>query len=185
MGFILVVNSCAIFSGLSVWGANIEIGASKLSDENKLFQQESGINLTYVKRGLYSLIYDSPNSMIELYYKSLLNNSLVFSVDDSKAEFAQQNITDDTIRIVINGQYQNYTDYEKMALLVASTSTLALLRDPNFSKNEITNMFFEIIGYYDAARIPGIVNTEWFKNRNLMITNDSIIIGAKIEPIRL
>jgi hypothetical protein len=181
MGFIFIISGCAIFSGLVVWGANAEIGASALSNENKLFQQESGIDLTFVKRGLFSMKYTYENSMVELYYKSLLNNNLVYSVDDGKAEFAQQKITDDTVRIVINGQFQNYTGHEKAVLLVASTSALALLRDSNFNKNEIMNMFFKIIWDYDATydgnRMPNIKNTPWFKNENIMITDDSIIIG--------
>jgi hypothetical protein len=173
LGLILVITSCA----------------SVLSDENKLFQQESGISLTFVKRGLYSVNYEYQNSMIELYFGCLLNNYLVYVVDDSKAEFAQQRITEDTIWITINGQFQGYTYYEKCVLLVASTSALALLHDPDFNKNEIMNVFFNIIRDYNATNdgngMPNILNAEWFKNRNFMLTDDSILIGAKREPIQL
>jgi hypothetical protein len=172
MGFVLSISACV----------------TGMSAENKVFQQEAGIDLTFVKRGLYSVNYGYRNSMIEQYYRSLLNNALVFVLDDSRDEFAQQKFADDTLSITINGQFQDYTYFEKAVLLVASTSALALLHDPSFNKNEISNMFFNIIRDYDATydnRMPNIANAEWFKNRNLMITDDSILIGAKREPIQL
>jgi hypothetical protein len=173
----IFITGCAIFGGAAVMAANNEINKSTLSVENENFQQEAGINLTIVKRGLWSMQSTYKNSMIELYYKSLLDNRLVYSVDNSKNEFAQQNHNNDAISIVINGQYQDYTEFEKAILLIASTSTLALLRDSNFNKNGVPDMFFKFIGEYDPSEIPGIINAQWFKNKSITIIDDSIIIG--------
>jgi hypothetical protein len=176
--FILVINGCLIYRGSAVLLANNEINSSVLSVENDNFQQKAGINLTVVKRGLWSMQSTYRNSMIEFYYKSLLDNRLVYLMDDDKKEFAQQRaIIDNTISIIINSQFQLYTEYEKAILLIASTSTLALLNDPNFNRNEVSNMFFKFIGEYDAKEIPGIINAQWFKNRNIVITDIGIIIG--------
>jgi hypothetical protein len=177
IGFIFTVNNCVIFSGGAVLKAANEINASVLSAENESFQKEAEINLTIVKRGLWSMQSTYKNSMIELYYKSLLDNRLVYSVDNSKNEFAQQNHNNDTIGIVINGQYQDYTEFEKAILLIVSTSTLALLRDSNFNKNEVPNMFFKFIGEYNPSEILGIINAQWFKNKSITIIDDSIVIG--------
>jgi len=175
-GFSFIINSCAIFSGGAVLQAINEINASVLSAENEDFQQKAGIELIVVKRGLWSAQSTHKNSMIKLYYKSLLDNHLVFSIDDSKKEFAQQKTIDNIINITINNQYQSYTKYEKEILLIASTSALALLNDSAFNKNEVPNMFFKIIGDYDAKEIPGIINAQWFKNKKLLITDDHGII---------
>lgn len=176
IGFIFIINSCVIFSGGAVLQAINEINASVLSAENENFQQKAGIDIIVVKRGLWSMQSTYKNSMIKLYYKSLLDNNLVFSLDDSKKEFAQQKTIDNIINITINSQYQNYTAYEKAILLIASTSTLALLNDSNFNKNEVPNMFFKFIGEYEAERLPGIINAQWFKNKKLLITDDHGII---------
>jgi len=173
---VLVINSCVIFNGVAVLHAINEINASVLSAENEKFQQDSGIDLTVVKRGLWSIQSTNKNSMIELYYKSLLDNNLVFSMDDSKTEFAQQKTVGNTICITINSQNLPYTKHEKAILVIVSTSTLALLNDPNFNKNEIQNMFFKFIGEYDANEIPGIINAQWFKNKKILITDDGGII---------
>jgi len=176
IGLILIINSCALFSGGAVLQAINEINASVLSAENENFQQKTGIELIVVKRGLWSTQSTHKNSMIKLYYKSLLNNNLVFSEDDNKKEFAQQKTIDNIIYITINNQYQSYTKYEKEILLIASTSTLALLNDSNFNKNEIPNMFFKIIGDYEAESIPGIINAQWFKSKKILITDEHGII---------
>jgi hypothetical protein len=177
VSFIFIISSCSIARGAAVWNAVNEINASGLSAENEMFEQRTGIKLIYVKRGLWSMQSAYKNSMIDLYFKSLMNNSLVYSVNESKNEFVQQTITEGTINIVTNNRLQNYTDYEKAILLIASTSTLALLRDSNFNKNEVPNMFFKFIGEYDAKDIPGIINAQWFKSKNITVTSDSVIIN--------
>ena len=177
MACIFSINSCALLGGAAVMQASSEINKSVLSIENENFQQEYGIELIIVKRGLWSMQSTFKNSMIELYYRSLLDNRLIFSFDNVKREFAQQRIIDDRISIVINGQFQNFTEYEKAILIIASTSTLALLRDTNFKQDEVLNMFFRFIDEYDKRDIPNIISAQWYKDKNIIITNDGIIIG--------
>jgi len=177
IGILFIINSCVIFNAFSIMSVNKEINASVLSSENEDFQKKSGINLTYVKRGLWSMQSSYKNKMINFYFKSLMDNRLVFSLDENVKELAQQKTIDNTIIIVINNQFQYYTEYEKSILLVAATSTLALLSDENFNKNEVPNMFFNFINSYDTKEIPGIINAQWFKDRKILITNNSIIIG--------
>jgi hypothetical protein len=176
MVLILIINGCALFGGAAVFKASSEINKSTLSNENKDFENKVGVNLTYVKRGLWSTQDYYKNDAIQLYYKSLLNNMLVYSVDENKKEFAQQKTNDNTISIVVNKQYQNYTEFEKAVLLIASTSTLALLTDSNFNKNDVPNMFFKIIENYNANQISNIINAQWFKDRKIAVTSDSILI---------
>jgi hypothetical protein len=176
IGFIFIINSCVLFRGGAVLQAINEINASALSAENENFQQKAGIELIVVKRGLWSAQSTHKNNMIKLYYKNLLDNQLVFLVNDTQKEFAQQKTIDNIINITINNQYQNYTKFEKEILLIASTSALALLNDSNFNKNEVPNMFFKIIGDYDPKEILGIINAQWFKNKKLLITDDYGII---------
>jgi hypothetical protein len=177
MACIFTITSCALLGGAAVMQASSEINQSVLSVENENFQQEYGIELIIVKRGLWSMQSTFKNSMIELYYRSLLDNRLVFSFDSIRREFAQQRIIDDMISIVINGQFQNFTEYEKEILIIASTSTLALLRDTNFKQDEIPNMFFRFIDEYDKTDIPNIISAQWFRGKNIIIANDGIIIG--------
>lgn len=77
-GFILTINNCVIFNAGAVLLANKEINATVLSTENEYFQQAAGINLAYVKRGLWSMQSTFKNKTIEKYYRSLLDNRLTF-----------------------------------------------------------------------------------------------------------
>jgi len=173
---VITINSCALFRGGAVWQASNEIDASSLSSENEDFQQKAGIRLILVKRGLWSMQSTFKNSMINSYYKKLLDNNLVYSLDENQKEFAQQKTVDDIIHITINNQFQYFTEYEKAIILIASTSTLALLNDPNFNKKEIPNMFFKFIESYDAKEIPGIIYTQWYTKRDILITDNGGII---------
>jgi len=38
-------------------------------------------------------------------------------------------------------------------------------------------MFFNIIDTYGVSDVPGIYNTVWHKNKNVIFTNDAIILG--------
>jgi hypothetical protein len=105
-----------------------------------------------------------------------MNYRLIFSVNEEQKEFAQQEIRDDGIKIFINNQYRDYSEFERFVMLLASTSTLALLRDTNFKQNEIPNMFFKFVNAYDDGSMPGITNAEWFKTRNITVTDNGIII---------
>ncbi|MCL2400984.1 MAG: hypothetical protein FWC91_14740 [Defluviitaleaceae bacterium] len=98
-------------------------------------------------------------------------------MDINQKEFARQIVKNDGIIVIINGQHQNYSEFERAILLIASTSTLALLSDSNFDLNEAQNMFFRFIESYDPNSITGIVSAQWFRNRNVTVTGDSILIG--------
>lgn len=169
-------NSCLLLNIGGMMQANSEIEKSVISAENEKFEREFDINLTHIKRGLWSAQDYSRNHAIDLYYKSLLNNHLVYSMDFSQIEFAQQAISDNNISIVINNQFENYTEYEKMVLLISSTSALALLHDASFKNNEIPKMFFNIIESYNDGKISGIINAQWYKSKNITFTDNGIII---------
>ena len=173
----LVISSCVIISGGAVLKASSEINKSVLSAENEIFQQESGINLIVVKRGLWSMQNSYKNKMINTYFNSLLNNQLVYSINNDQEEYAKQSFSGNNINISIKiSQNQNYTDYEKAILVIASTSTLALLRDTNYNKSNIPRMFFNFIQSYDDNDIPGITNTQWYKDKSISLTDNGIII---------
>jgi hypothetical protein len=106
-----------------------------------------------------------------------MESRLVFSVNGNQREFAQQEIRDnEEIGISINNQFQDYSKYEKLILIIASTSTLALRRDANFKQNEVPDMFFKFIASYDDGDIPGIINAKWYKDKNITVTDNGIII---------
>jgi hypothetical protein len=173
----ILLSGCMALMGLQVWQANSEINRTVLSAENEVFQQETGINIASVKRGLWSMQSTFRNGMINSYFKSLMDNRLVFSVNGNQREFAQQDIRDnDEIGVSVNNQYQNYSEYEKLIMLIASTSTLALRRDINFNQNEVPNMFFKFIKSYDERDIPGITKAQWYKDKNITVTDNGIII---------
>jgi hypothetical protein len=173
----ILLNGCMAMLGLNVWRVNGEINRTALSAENEVFQRETGINIASVKRGLWSMQNAYRNKMIDLYFNSLMDNRLVFSVDGNQREFAQQEIRDnEEIGVSINNQYQNYSEYEKLIMVIASTSTLALRRDANFKQNEVPDMFFQFIKRYDDGDIPGIVNAQWYKDKNITVTDNGIII---------
>ncbi|MCL2186958.1 MAG: hypothetical protein FWB86_14085, partial [Treponema sp.] len=134
MVIIFIINSCAVLSGVVVLQAMREIDQSTLSFENENFQSESGIDLTVVKRGLWSMQNTYRNNSIKMYYRSLLVNDLVFSLNNDQRELVRQNINGNNINITINTQFQNYSEYEKAIFLIVSTTSLALLHDTTFNR---------------------------------------------------
>ena len=173
----LLINGCAIFSGASVLAASNQIDRSELSADNAAFEQDTGIRLVVVKRGLWSMQNSFRNNTINKYFLSLLDNNLTYSFNNNQNELVRQIIHDEKINIIANNQFSFFSDYEKSILLIASTSTLALMSDAGYNQNNVPNMFFNFINSYDAADIPGIVNSQWYKNRNITITTDGILIN--------
>ena len=170
---ILIVNSCAIFGG----GIAGQINQSSLSPENTLFEQEYGIELVWVKRGLWSMQDTFRNKTINQYFLSLLDNTLTYSLNNNQDEFVKQVIQNDKINIIVRNQFSHFSDYERAILLIASTSTLALMSDTNYNQNNVPNMFFNFIASYSAREIPNIVNAQWYKNKNITITGDGVLIN--------
>ena len=177
LAVLLLINSCAILSGGAVWAASRQIDDSTLSIENAAFEQESGIQLIVVKRGLWSMQNSFKIKSIELYFLSLLDNSLTYLLNTNQNEYVKQTIQNEKIIITTNNRFNNYSDYERAILLIASTSTLALISDTSFNQRNTQNMFFSFIDSYDSREIPNIVNSQWYKNKNITITANGIIIN--------
>jgi len=177
IAILLLINSCVIFRGGAVWAAIIQIDKSTLSTENTAFEQESGIELVVVKRGLWSIQNSFKIKSVKHYFLSLLDNSLTYLLNTNQNEYVKQTIQNEKIIITTNNQFNNYSDYERAILLIASTSTLALISDTNFNQRDTQNMFFNFIHNYDLKEIPNIVNSQWYKNKNITITDDGIIIN--------
>jgi|GEM_PF-6103023 len=173
---VLLINSCVLFNGLSVIVANKQINQSALSIENEIFEQEYGTELVFVKRGLWSMQDSFSNNSIKLYFINLLDNNLTYSLKNNQDEFVKQVNKDDKINIFVNNQFSNYSIYEKAILLIVSTSTLALMSDRSYNQKNVPNMFFNFIDSYDAKEIPNIINSQWYKSKNITITDDGIII---------
>lgn len=173
-----VISGCVLIQGVGVWAAITEIDNSILSVENENFEQESGIDLTVVKRGLWSMQSTFNNKMINTYYKALLDNQLVYSINMTQAEYAKQTKTANNISIIINNSYfQDFTEFENALMLVASTSTLSLLQDNVSNKNDAKKLFFDIFDKYEHRDISNIRNAQWFKDKNISITDNGIIIN--------
>ena len=175
--FILSNNSCILIDGIAVMAANGEIGRSVVSAENEDFQEKSGLNLVIIKRGLWSAQNTYWNKSIKKYYLNLLNNDLIFSLEQEQKEFALQVFQDDKTKIIINNQYQNYTGIEREILIITSTSCFALFSDDNYDQKNIPNMFFRIINGYSRNEIQGIIKSQWYKDKNVTVTKDGIIIN--------
>jgi hypothetical protein len=174
----LSINSCTIFRAFSVIGVGSAIDKSVLSAENEKFQEEAGLKLIVVKRGLWSMQDAFRNKKITLYYESLLDNRLEYSIDNTQEEFAKQIVSDNEIKISINiNIFQAYSAYEKAILLIASTSTLALLQDTSYNKQQIPNTFFNFIDTYDLSEVPDITASAWYKQKSVTINDSGIIIN--------
>jgi len=177
----LFINGCLVFRVGEIMHVNNKIEKSSLSEENKIFEKESGIELIVVKRGLWSMHNYSKNKVIYSYYESLLNNTLIYLLNIDQKEFVQQSFINETIRIQFNNQFQEYTEYENAILLITATSALALLKDSSFNKNEISNKFFDFIKSYNENELKNIIEAQWYKNKNITITDNGIIIGQNIS----
>ena len=169
------ITGCTILNVFAMLGAGSTINKTVLSEENENFQEITGIELIHVKRGLWSMQNEHRNKMMKHYYESLLDNKIVYTVDNSQNEFAKQVVNDDVISISINSDFlQDFTQLEKAIMLIASTSTLALLKDVNYNKN-IEFIFFKCIEGYTPEN-KNITDSLWFRSRSVSISNDSVII---------
>jgi len=175
--FIITLNGCFISDTLSIMGAHKEIDKSKLSAENEIFEEKTGVDLTHVKRGLWSMHNEHHNKMINLYYKSLLNNRLVYCVDNTQSEIAKQISTDNGICIIVNNEFfQDYTQIEKEIFLIASTSALALSRDTEYDNNNVSNVFYKCNEDYTPGN-RNIINSQWFKERKVSVDGNGVVIN--------
>jgi hypothetical protein len=173
-----MIGGCAFFKGMAVIGINDEINNSQLSKENAEFERNTGVNLTVVKRGVWSMSSTYHNANIESYYNALISNDITFSVNENQKEFSRQTKNENKINITINGEYKKYTEIEKSVMIIVSTSTLALLKNQNTDKIKVQTMFFNFIDQYkNGYDINGIINSQWFKDKKVSITDDGIIIG--------
>jgi len=98
---ILCMNSCFIFNASASLHANNIINQSELSAENKIFQKEVEIDLLVVKRGLWSAQFTFRNNAVKTYYNNLLNNDLIYSLNNIQEAFARQNVQYDNTNIII------------------------------------------------------------------------------------
>ena len=117
------------------------------------------------------------NKSLEKYFISLLDNNLTYSLNNNQNEFVKQIIQGEKINIMTNNQFINYSNYERAILLIASTSTLALMSDTSYNQSNTKNMFFKFIESYDSRDFPNIANAQWYKNKNITITADGILIN--------
>jgi hypothetical protein len=178
VGLVLLtlVNGCAIIDGVSVLKANSEITKSELSSENESFEQESGINLTYVKRGLWSMQFDHRSRQIKAYFDGLMNNTVIFVFDPEQKEYARQKREGDTVFIIINRDFTDFSNLEKAVMLTAAVSSLAVLNDAGTNKTDAVNMFFKCINGYYPDDIPAIINSGWYKAKGVTVSLDSVTI---------
>ena len=175
---IFLINSCAALSGASVWAANTEIGNSVLSAENENFQKESGINLTIIKRGLWSMQSTFNSNLINSYFRALMENRLVYSLNNRQTEYVRQTLSGDNINVEVNNRFLDFSEYERAIILIASTSALALMQGNSYDRNEVQRMFFNFIdSYIGTGDISNITNSLWYRNKNITIGNNGIIIG--------
>lgn len=172
---LFVISSCAALGGINVLAASSKINNTGMSEENRLFQQNSEINLTYTLRSLWSIQDSSKNKVIKLYFNSILENQLTYSINNDQKEIVSQTIVEDQINISVNiTLFQNYTDLEKSLLLAVSTASLALLQDEKTNSEQIPNMFIKFI---DDWRYDGLVNTQWYKEKAITLTDNGIILS--------
>jgi hypothetical protein len=180
--FVFSLIACALFiSSCAMLGASKTIDKSSLSIENEKFQEEAGLNLIHVKRGLWSMQNTFKNKFIAHYFENLLDNRIEYSIDNSQEEFAKQIISDEKINISINTNiFQTYSGYEKAILLIASTSTLALFQDASYNKLQTKDMFYNFIysySNYEPATVPKIIEANWYKQKSISLTDNGIIIN--------
>jgi|GEM_PF-6509500 len=164
---------------LSILIFGISCVSMPLSQENRDFQNKTGINLTFVARGIYSQAYSHQNQDYGDIYNKLITNNIILSVDEAQEEWATYICEDEIIYITINNLYSKYTNHSNNAFLTSTVFAIGLL-SMGYPHEEIEPQFYYIISNYAnyGVNVTSIVSDDLFINGDFKIVDNGIIYKA-------
>ena len=151
-------------------------GSSPLPPENIEFQNKMGVNFTFIKRGIYSIPKEYNDIGFDDYYSRLVNNQILFSVNESQNEFAVFVDDGENILIKINPLLSKFSSGSKNVLLTATVYAIGLLKIGNTGLPVIEERFYKVISDYGnfGVDVSSILNDNMYKNHSFKITNKGI-----------
>jgi hypothetical protein len=143
--------------------------------ENTDFQKETGMSLTFVKRGLYSIPKSYKDEGYADFYNKLVNNEIIFSVDEAQNEWALFKNENGIIYITLNGLFKKYNQGSNNALLT-STVYIAGLIGIDMAPQIMETRFYDVIADYKkyGVDVSLIVKDDLFKDKRFKIMNNGI-----------
>jgi len=149
--------------------------STPMPQENIDFQVKTGINLTFVKRGVYSIYKSYNDNGYGDYFDKLVKNGIVFSVDESQKEWVLFTTSDETIYISVNGLYEKYSQSSRNVLMTATVYAIGLIR-LDVSSEIIEPRFYEIISNYGnyGLDVSSLLNDDTYVNKKFKVGSNGI-----------
>ena len=155
------------------------VGVSCMSgpdtQENKDFQKETGMSLTFAKRGLYSLPRPQDDEGFQRFYNKFIDNEIIFSVNGAQSEWATFVEKDGLIFISVNDLFKRYNQSSNNALLTSTIYAIGLIKIGEAPAN-IEARFYKIISDYQnyGVNVSMIINDVLFKEGKFKVVNNGI-----------
>jgi hypothetical protein len=155
----VVVLACSLI----VW---ISCASNPAAKENSEYQKETGINLNFVKRGIFSMRPYPKNEVFENFFNKLMKNQVIFTVDAAQKEWALYESRDGCIYITTNDLYSKYNTSSKNALLTATVYAIGL-SEINTEPATVEDEFYWLIAFYQENGVDtrDLVNDELYQKR--------------------
>jgi hypothetical protein len=154
----------------------LSCATSPVPPENKEFERETGVNLTFAKRGLSTIPKGYNDTGFDGFYSKLINNQIIFSIDANQNEFAVFMDEGENILVKIKPILSRYNPGSRNALLTATIYAIGLLKTANISQEVIEERFYEVISDYAkyGIDVSSIVNDDLFKEHKFRVINNGI-----------
>ena len=163
----------AIF--VCVMAFTISCASVPASQENSDFQKETGVSLSFVKRGIYSLAPLDNVAEYNEFFKKLMRNEILFSVNEAQNDWAVFSEEAGIVYISVNDLFKRYDRGSNNALLTSTIWAIGHIR-MGVQPELVEKRFYEIISDYQkyGVDVSKITSDELFTGKKFKIGNTGI-----------
>lgn len=170
----------AIYCALAVIVAVTMTGcfSSPQPQENVDFRNKTGINLTFVKRGVYSLYKSNGDNGFESFWNKLAKNEISFFMNEDQEQFAILHTENGQLAMTINNLYFKYDMGSNNALMTAALYSIGLIQTGGTDTGTIEERFYNTPMLYSKSGydVSALINDDLFTQKKFKITEDAILV---------
>ena len=171
LGFISII--VAIFM-LSSCASILMGGVAKVPEQNRSFQAETDVNMTVLSRALFSFSNKFEEEYHKNIYESYMDGRVLFYYDETQAEKAVYELTDEIWSVTINSEFIGYDSSSKWMYMTLILGTIAQLESEGLkSSDEARERFFESPKDW-SSDFTSLYGAEWFREKELDFADGAI-----------
>ena len=142
-------------------------GRATIPDQNRVFQNETGISMTTLSRSLFSFSNNYGEAYHEEMYRAYMAGQVLLFVDESQQEKARYTRTDEGWEVTINSASADYDTGSKWMYLTLILGTIAQIESEGLEgSDEARARFFEAPSGW-SEDFTSLYAEPWFEAREL------------------